>query len=302
MNPYFLQQTVLASSFVSIVIGARRNRAMLGNVLRAVKWPGPRVCPVRKMTSTQSTSKPMMKRTGIIAIALIAIAAVAGVAVYYVAFRPGTGTCGNSVNLNTAANFAVLAGSAVTSTGATTVTGDLGVSPQTSISGFTGVQSGGPGTLSGTAHSADTTAATAQTDLTNAYNAANALTGGTTENGDIGGKTLTCGLYTASSSISVGTADVTLDAQGNGNNVFIFQITSTLTTSPGRQVILAGGAQAKNIFWIVGSSATIDTTSKFQGTIIAYASVTLNGGATLTGRALARTGAVTMNADTITKP
>jgi len=278
---------------------------MLGNVLRAVKRLGPRVYPVRKMTSTQSTpskSKPMMKRAGIIAIALIAIAAIAGVAVYYVAFRPGQGACGNSVNLASAGNFAVLASSAVTNTGATTVTGDLGVSPGTSITGFNGVQSGGAGTLNGAAHSADTTAATAQTDLTNAYNAANALTGGTTENGDIGGKTLTCGLYTASSSISVGTADVTLDAQGNGNNVFIFQISSTLTTSPGRQVILAGGAQAKNIFWIVGSSATIDSTSKFQGTIIAYASVTLNNGATLNGRALARTAAVTMNADTITKP
>ena len=250
----------------------------------------------------------MMKRTGVIAIALIAIAVIAGVLVYYVAYgpgssgTPGTGACGNSVNLNTDANFAVLASSAVTNTGATAVTGDLGVSPGTSISGFNGVQSGGPGTLSGTAHSADTTAATAQNDATNAYNAANALTGGTSKNGDIGGQTLTCGIYTASSSISVGTADVTLDAKGNSNNVFIFQITSTLTISSGRQVILAGGAQAKNIFWIVGSSATIDTNSKFQGTIIAYASVTFNGGATLTGRALARTGAVTMNADTITKP
>ncbi|HWY28125.1 MAG TPA: ice-binding family protein [Candidatus Sulfotelmatobacter sp.] len=296
------RQIIPASVFVSIIIGAGRNPAMPGNVLRAVKWPGPRVLPVRKMTSTQSTSKPMMKRTGVIAIVLIAIAVIAGVLVYYVAFRPGTGTCGNSVNLNTAGNFAVLASSAVTSTGATTVTGDLGVSPGTAISGFTGVQSGGPGTLSGTAHSADSAAATAQTDATNAYNAANALTGGTAKNGDIGGQTLTCGLYTATSSISVGTADVTLDAQGNGNNVFIFQISSTLTTSPGRSIILTGGAQAKNIFWIVGSSATIDTTSKFQGTIIAYASVTINQGATMTGRALARTGAVTMNADTITKP
>jgi hypothetical protein len=246
--------------------------------------------------TTTTTSKPMKKRTGLIALALIAIAVVAGVLVYYVAFRPGTGACGNSVNLGTAANFAVLGGSAVTNTGTTTVTGDLGVSPGTSISGFP------PGTVSGTQHAAnDTASATAQLDAKNAYNAANALTGGTTENGDIGGKTLYCGLYTASSSISAAT-DVTLDAQGNGNNVFIFQISSTLTTSPGAKVILAGGAQAKNIFWIVGSSATIDTTSVFQGTILSYASVTMNNGAVLNGRALARVGAVTLTGSTVTKP
>jgi hypothetical protein len=96
--------------------------------------------------------------------------------------------------------------------------------------------------------------------------------------------------------------NVTLDALGDANAVFIFQIGSTLTTLGGTQVILAGGAQAKNVFWQVGSSATLGTTSIFEGTIMALTSITLDNGATLTGRALARNGAVTLDSNPVTAP
>jgi hypothetical protein len=120
--------------------------------------------------------------------------------------------------------------------------------------------------------------------------------------GNIGGLTLAPGLYKSTSSLAISSGDLTLDAQGDANAVFIFQIASTLTTTPGRQVILSGGAQAKNIFWQVGSSATLGTTTIFKGTIMADQSITLNTGATLDGRALARIGAVTLDSNTVTKP
>jgi hypothetical protein len=109
-------------------------------------------------------------------------------------------------------------------------------------------------------------------------------------------------LYKSTSSLAISSGDLTLDARGNANAVFIFQIASTLTTTSGRQVILSGGAQAKNIFWQVGSSATLGTTTNFKGTIMADQSITLNTGATLDGRALARIGAVTMDSNAVVRP
>ncbi len=198
-----------------------------------------------------------------------------------------------SVNLGAAANFQVLAGTTVTSTGLTNVTGDLGVSPGNAVTGFP------PGTVTGTKHINDTTAAQAQTDLTTAYNDLAGRTGATTVSGNIGGTTKTPGLYKSTSSLEISSGDLTLDAQGNASAIFIFQIASTLTTTTDRKVILTNSANAFNVFWQVGSSATIGTNSTFKGNILAYASITLTSGATLEGRALARTGAVTLDTTSV---
>jgi uncharacterized protein (TIGR03437 family) len=120
--------------------------------------------------------------------------------------------------------------------------------------------------------------------------------------GDIGGQTFTAGLYKSASSLQISSGDVTLDAKGNINAVFIFQIESTLTTGPERRVILAGGAQAFNVFWQVGTSATLGINSVFNGSILADQSITLDSGATLTGRLAAHTGTVTLESNTITSP
>ena len=202
-----------------------------------------------------------------------------------------------TVSLAGASNLAVLAGSAVTNTGGTTITGDLGLSPGSSVGGFP------PGILNGTQHINDAIANQAKLDLTAAYNdaAGRTSTDIVTLSGNIGGLTLTPGLYKSTSSLAVSSGDLTLDAKGDANAVFIIQIASTLTTTSGRKVILSGGALASNIFWQVGSSATFGTTSVFKGTILAMQSITFNTGATLDGRALARTGAVTMAGNTIVK-
>ncbi len=206
-------------------------------------------------------------------------------------------TVSATVALAGASNLAVLAGSGVTSTGATTITGDLGLSPGSSVGGFP------PGILNGTLHINNAIANQAKLDLTAAYNdaAGRTSTDIVTLSGNIGGLTLTPGLYKSTSSLAISSGDLTFDAKGNANAVFIIQIASTLTTTSGRKVILSGGALASNIFWQVGSSATFGTTSVFKGTVMAMQSITLNTGATLDGRALARTGAVTMAGNTIVK-
>jgi hypothetical protein len=202
-----------------------------------------------------------------------------------------------AVSLAGASNLAILAGSGITSTGATVITGDLGLSPGSSVGGFP------PGILNGTQHINDVMANQAKLDLTAAYND---LAGRTsidivTLSGNIGGLTLTPGLYKSTSSLAISSGDLTFDAKGNANAVFIIQIASTLTTTSGRKVILSGGALASNIFWQVGTSATFGTTSVFKGTVMAMQSITFNTGATLDGRGLARTGAVTMAGNTIVK-
>jgi Ice-binding-like len=170
------------------------------------------------------------------------------------------------------------------------------VSPGTAVTGFP------PGTITGTQH-ADAVAAQAEADLTTAYNdAAGRTLCPVSKSGNLGGQTLPPGLYKSTASLEVSSGDLTLDAQGNASAVWIFQMASTLTTTSGRQVALAGGAQAKNIFWQVGSSATIGTTSVFQGTIMADQSITMATGATLNGRALAHTGGVALDTNAIVKP
>jgi len=201
------------------------------------------------------------------------------------------------VALGGAGNFVVLAGATVTNTGATSVTGDLGVSPGTDVTGFP------PGTIVGTQHAGDPTAAQGVADLTTAYNdAAGRTLCPVTVAGNLGGQTLTPGLYKSTSSLEISSGDLTLDAQGDANAVFIFQMASTLMTTSGRQVILSGSAKSTNVFWQVGTSATLGSTSAFQGTLMADQAITLSTGATLNGRALARIAAVTLDSNTIVKP
>ena len=214
-------------------------------------------------------------------------------------FTTASLACQLPVPLGSAANFEILAGSTVTNTGPTMISGgNLGLSPGSAVTGFP------PGTLVGPAvmHITDPIAAQAELDLTVAYNAAAGLPGGAVLPGDLKGLTLAPGLYKNSSTVMLSGGSVTLDALGDANAVFVFQIGSTLTTLGSTQVILAGGAQAKNIYWQVGSSATLGTNSIFKGTILSLQSITLDTGANLQGRALARNGAVTLDSNTVTAP
>jgi len=201
-----------------------------------------------------------------------------------------------NVDLGTADPFAVLGGSTVTNTGPTTVHGNLGVWSGTAITGFL------PGHLTGggTTHATDAIAMQAQSDLTTAYNFAagescpNVLTGQ-----DLGGLTLTPRVYCFASSAQL-TGTLTLNALGNPNAVFVFQIGSTLTTASSSSVVFTNGGQGDSVFWQVGSSATLGTTTAFAGNILALTSITLNTGANIQcGRALARNGAVTMDTNVV---
>ncbi len=192
--------------------------------------------------------------------------------------------------LGTAAGFAVLGATTVTNTGPTSVLGDLGVSPGSSVTGFP------PGTVTGgTIHSGDAPAAQAQVDLTTAYNIAVGTPCNVDLTGvDLGGLTLTPGVYCFASSAQL-TGTLTLNAIGNPNAVFLFKIGSTLTTASNSVVSVIGGGSNCNAFWQVGSSATLGTQTAFAGDIIAMTSITLTTGVTVSGRALARNGAVTMD-------
>ncbi|MDX6733918.1 MAG: hypothetical protein QOC54_3866 [Baekduia sp.] len=197
--------------------------------------------------------------------------------------------------LGTAEGFAVLAGSAVTNTGPSVISGDLGVSPGTAVTGFP------PGTLSaGTVHRADAVALSAQSDLVTAYNDAAGRSSTATIAADLAGRTLGPGVYTAASSLGL-SGDLTLDARGDPAAVFVFQAASTLNAGSASHVVLSGGAQACNVFWQVGSSASIGTGSSFVGNVLALTSISMTTGATLNGRALARNGAVTLDTNTIIK-
>lgn len=199
------------------------------------------------------------------------------------------------VELGTVDSFAVLGAGTVTNTGPSVINGDLGVSPGGAVTGFP------PGIVHGTIHAADAVAGRAQSDLTTAYNDAAgracqfALTGQ-----DLGGMTLTHGVYCFTSSAQL-TGTLTLDGQGDPNAVFIFQIGSTLTTASASTVRVINGAQSCLVYWQVGSSATLGTTSTFRGNIFALTSNTVTTGTTVRGRVLARNGAVTLDSNTVTR-
>lgn len=210
-----------------------------------------------------------------------------------------------TVNLRGAANFAVLAASEITSVPTSAILGNVGLSPaaRSRIAGLTPVE------VTGSIFAADDGGATAvmltqaQGDLTTAYNdaAGRSLEAVDVANADLGGRTLAPGLYKSTGTLNV-TGNLTLDAQGDANAIYIFQVASVLTTAPGSQIILAGGARAGNIFWQVGSSAALGTTTSFKGNIMADQSISFATGARLEGRALVRIGAVTLDSTTIDIP
>ncbi len=187
-----------------------------------------------------------------------------------------------AIDLGSAANYAVLAGSAITFTGATTITGDVGSFPTPAITGVT------PTFLSGSNHAGDSFTQTAKTDLASAYADAAGRSGLSIATG-LGGTTLTPGVYSA------GTFDITGTLTLNGSGVYIFQAGTTLGTAIGGTVLLTNGAQADNVFWQVGSSATFLASSVFVGNVLALTSITVGTGSVIDGRALAINGAVTFN-------
>lgn len=209
---------------------------------------------------------------------------------------------GDGIDLGTAANFAILAGAGVTNTGPSILTGDVGSFPTATMVGFP------PGTVIGTLYTvASPVVEKAKADLLIAFNEAQSRSlNAISLPGQIGGLTLAPGLYVNSTSSGIsGTGAngiLTLDAGGNANAVWIFKMGSTLITGPGTSIVLAGNAQAKNIYWSVGSSATLGTNSSFYGNILADQSITLNTGATLIGRALTRVAAVALDSNVVTKP
>ena len=217
----------------------------------------------------------------------------------------GTASAQTQVPLGTAEPFAVLAGTTVTNTGPSVITGDLGISPGSACTGLPApCTGGGPGVVNGTIHSADATAAGAQADLTAAYLNAAGQPVTATVGTELGGTTLGPGVYDSAAGDFGITGTLTLDGQGNPDAVFIFKTASTLVTAAGpgaSTVSLINGAQACNVFWQVGSSATLGTNSVFAGNILALTAITATTGAVVDGRLLARNAAVTLDTNTVTR-
>ena len=196
-----------------------------------------------------------------------------------------------AVDLGTVTPFVVLAGSTATNTGPSVLNGELGVAPGTALTGF-----GAPAVVNGATHDNDAVASIAQQSLTTAYDVAagqpvapaNDLSGT-----DLGNRTVRAGAYRFTSSAQL-TGTLTLDAQGDPDAQFVFQVASALTTASGSSVALINGASPCNVYWQVGTSATLGTTTSFQGNLMALASISLQNGATVQGRLLARNGAVTL--------
>jgi Ice-binding-like len=203
------------------------------------------------------------------------------------------------VNLATVNPFVALAGTTVTNTGPSVLNGDLGVAPGTALTGF-----GLPAVVNGATHANDAVAGQAQSDLTNAYNVAagqpvspaNDLSGT-----DLGNRTLTAGAYRYTSSALL-TGPLTLDAQGDPNAQFVFLIGAELTTESASSVVLINGASPCNVYWQVGSSATLGTTTAFEGNLMALTSISLNNGASVIGRVLARNGQISLINNVLTRP
>lgn len=249
------------------------------------------------MTGNRVRSRPFHGPNPQRWIASVGLAALTGalLVVAVTSAQPAAYAAEAPVGLGTARTYSVLGGQTVTNIGPSTLSGDLGVSPGTTTPGFS------PGTVGGATHAGDAHAAKAQSDLKIAYDDAARRAPTASVAGDLVGRTLTTGAYKSTGPLAV-SGTLTLDAQDDPNAVFIFQVASTLITASASDVQLINGAQACRVFWQVGSSATLGTTSSFKGTIMALTSITVTTGAVIEGRALARNGQVSLDDDTFTTP
>ena len=236
-------------------------------------------------------SKPLQRRR----IRRVATILSAGLALAAVPFTAQAAP----VNLATAGPFVVLGGATVTNTGPSVLNGDLGVAPGTALVGF-----GLPAVVNGATHANDAVAAQAQSDLTTAYDVAAGQPvppANDLSNTNLGNRTLNAGAYRFTSSAQM-TGALTLDAEGDPDAQFVFEIGSALTTASASSVVLINGASACNVFWQVGSSATLGTTTAFRGNLMALSSISLNNGATVIGRMLARNGQVSLINNVLSAP
>jgi Ice-binding-like len=251
--------------------------------------------PARRVDGAQADTRWKPVRATALLLALLALVAALALIGQSVHAAPAATT---PVGLGTAISYGVLAGDSITNTGATTVNGDLGLYPGTSV--------GGGITVNGTSNVANAAAHTAKNDLRTAYLDAAGRSGGAPIVADLGGTTLTPGVYNTASGIGI-TGALTLNAQGNANAVWIFQAGSTLTAHTSSSVVLTNGAQACNVFWQIGSAATLNASTTFVGTIMAHDNISVLDSVTVAGRLLAGAqangaGALTLIHDTITKP
>jgi hypothetical protein len=203
------------------------------------------------------------------------------------------------IDLGTSSTYGVLAASAVTNTGPTVVNGDIGIAPQTSVSGFGGAPNG---SNTGFAeHDNDQPALTAQNDLTTAFNAAAGLTPTSSGLAELTGMSLAPGVYSGGALSLSNNGALTLAGTGP-DSIWVFQAASSLTIGSATHIVITGGGNPCNVFWEVGSSASIGTSAQFQGTVMAAQSITAATSATVAGRLLAKNQAVTLQSNTITVP
>lgn len=242
------------------------------------------------MTISRNQTSKTGRRNG-----LLAFTSMAAASALVVIGAGGASAAVTPIPLGTAASFAVLAGAGVTATGANILNGDIGTFPNTSISGA------GTIVVNGTNHGGDGVTQGAKDDLTNAFGIAAGEGPTSPIAADLAGTTLLAGIYNSASTVQLSGA-LTLDAEGNPDSLFVFQAGSDLIIGPGAVVNLINGAQACNVYWQVGSSASLDSGASFKGTIMALTSITLNAGATVEGRLLASNGNVTLNTNTVTVP
>jgi hypothetical protein len=212
------------------------------------------------------------------------------------ALATGLSPAAAQVSLGSAQNFAVLGATTVSNTGVSAVTGNVGLSPGTAVTGFP------PGVVVGTVHVADALAEQAQEGALAAYDALAGIPLDVDLTGqDLGGRTLVPGVYRFTTSAEL-TGALQLDAGGNDAAVFVFQIGGALTTASGASVTLTHGGRSGNVFWQVGGSATLGSSTTFVGSVLASSSITLTTGASVAGRVMSLRGAVTMDSNGITLP